>query len=205
MKKISLLSKCKLIVPAMFVTCFSAAHAVPSWVMSGGEVAGVNDLLVSGTAYDVRFHDGTCASVWGGCDTANFTFTTSFTARAASESLMTWYQLDPFNNNNPANTLGIESGLRGEIDTPWGTFLNPGNGLEYILDSTYINNSVAADSVNGSLWPYIGHNTTASSDRTWAQWNLASVSSVPETSTFLLLASGIAALGMTTRRRKRLS
>lgn len=69
-----------------------AVFAIPAdaatLTISDGLVTGATGVVVAGTSYDVVFADGSCSSVFGGCDsTAIFDFTTFEAAAAAASAL----------------------------------------------------------------------------------------------------------------------
>jgi hypothetical protein len=63
-------------------------------VDASGILVGAEDVNVNGTLYDVTFVEGTCASVFGACDLAHFTFTDSLQATLASQALLDQVFLD---------------------------------------------------------------------------------------------------------------
>ena len=55
----------------------------------GGELIGASGVVVNGTSYNVRFVDGTCQELFGGCDEpADFAFTRLAEAQIATQALL---------------------------------------------------------------------------------------------------------------------
>src|SRR5262245_34607382 len=72
-----------------------AASAIPILqVNGGGKLTGALDVDVGGLLYAVEFISGSCSSVFGTCTAANFDFTTSASALAASQALLNQVLLD---------------------------------------------------------------------------------------------------------------
>lgn len=98
----------------------------------GGQLVGVSDVNVGGLLYSVSFQDGSCTSLYNGCNEASdFTFNTAADAEAASNALLDQVFLDSaFGNFDtaPELTLGITSTILGIILTP---FDNTGSALGF--------------------------------------------------------------------------
>lgn len=73
-----------------------AVATVALQVNSSGVVTGATGVNVAGSLYDVNFVDGTCASVFGTCDSAHFAFTTDTSAVNASQALLDQVFVGPF-------------------------------------------------------------------------------------------------------------
>lgn len=66
----------------------SWALALPTLVIQNGILMGANNIDVGGSSYDVRFVEGSCISLFNGCDTdADLTFLTSSVAIIANQAL----------------------------------------------------------------------------------------------------------------------
>ena len=65
-----------------------AAHAVTLQINGIGILTGATDVDVDGTLYDVQFLDGSCISLFDGCDNAtdDFAFTTNADALVAAQA-----------------------------------------------------------------------------------------------------------------------
>jgi hypothetical protein len=66
------------------------APAVAAPILQGTptSLTGVDGLVVGGNTYNATFVDGTCASVYGVCDVAHFTFTTAANALDAASAIL---------------------------------------------------------------------------------------------------------------------
>lgn len=76
---------------------------------------GASGVIVNGNTYDVSFVDGTCAQVFGGCDSSSdFVFQTSGDAIAAAQALFNQVFVDlpgtpQYYDGNPSRTAGCNS------------------------------------------------------------------------------------------------
>ena len=81
----------------------------------GGQLFGASGVDVGGTLYDVEFLDGSCITLFNGCDdVSDFTFQTSLAASVASQALLDQVFLDgPLGNfdSSPNLTNGCSIGL----------------------------------------------------------------------------------------------
>jgi hypothetical protein len=118
-----------------------SAHASPKLIVdTNGILRGATGVLVDGRFYDVEFLEGTCASVFGLCDQAHFTFTTESAALAASKALLDSVLLDGSGlgeafDGIPALTYGCYFEFNCWITTPYGI----ANG--FVLVAQALNNS----------------------------------------------------------------
>ena len=66
-----------------------AAQALTLQIDANGILTGASDVDVSDTLYDVRFLDGSCISLFTGCDeSTDFAFTTAAEAMIAAQALL---------------------------------------------------------------------------------------------------------------------
>jgi len=109
----------------------SSARATPVLQVNGGGIlTGVQDVVVAGSTYDVTFESGTCADVFGTCETSSFTFHTSSRAVAASNSLLSALSGSAF-DGNPADVCYPTICY---IYTPFAAPLFPFNNFEAYVD-----------------------------------------------------------------------
>ncbi len=103
--------KCISITPVLLVLClwFSTTQAALI-VDTNGQLTGATAVDVGGTLYDVTFVDGTCVSLFNGCDSSSdFTFTTSADAEAAAQALLDQVFVDVLTgsfDSDPSRTAG---------------------------------------------------------------------------------------------------
>lgn len=76
----------------------------------GGQLTGATGVDVGGTFFDVTFEDGTCVSVFSGCDAlADFDFQTEVQAQTAASAILTQVLMNTMQGNfddQPELTLG---------------------------------------------------------------------------------------------------
>ena len=179
---------------ALWITPVSAAVLI----VQNGKLIGATEVSINGSLYDVLFQDGTCASVFSGCDaSSDFFFQTSAQAQAASSALGTQVFIDgPSGNFNthPELTLGCSLTTACAVFTPYAT----------TAFSTYAS-SGQLQNTNTSSNSILSANVPKTSDfsndaaRTWAVW---SVSAAPEPSTWLMMILGFGSVGHSLRRRR---
>lgn len=64
------------------------AIAAPTLTVIGGILTGAERVDVNGTLYDVSFQDGSCISLFSGCDASKFAFSSSSQTLLASQALI---------------------------------------------------------------------------------------------------------------------
>ena len=108
---------------AALLFAIPAEHAIAATLIvdGSGELTGATDVNVLGTLYDVAFLDGTCASVFDGCDDqADFTFGNSQEALFAGRALLDQVFVGSF-DDSPALTSGCSDPLRCIVWFPYHT------------------------------------------------------------------------------------
>ncbi len=190
-----------------FIINFSQT-AVADPVIIDYQLHGFTDVLVEGALYDVQFMDGTCNSLFNGCE--DFTFTTETSAVAAGRalaSLINTTEIIPnyHYNSYPHYIFGIKQPDNITIATPYKSEDYDYSGqVKKKLYYSYINylypghTPVNAQTFSLYIWP----DTYIPGERsTFAVWTPAT--SVPVPSSILLLGSALA--GLATYRKKRLA
>jgi hypothetical protein len=165
-------------------------------VVNGDELEGADGVLVNGVAYNVRFVDGSCFSLYGGCDAlGDLPFTTQADADAASQALIDqiFIAANGAFDTDPELTAGCEEDDFCAIFTPYG-FIIP-----TIVQFSVAGNSPTLDPVLGTTGEP-GLDTTDRSDDVFAVWERATVA-VPEPSALAVLVG--AAAGVLAGRRRR--
>ena len=146
-----------------------SAHARPATaatlLIQNGELVGADDVLVNGMLYDVRFVEGSCISLFTGCDDpSDLTFTTMADATLASEALLSQVLIDTpqgLYDSVPDLTFGCAVGCF--IMTPFGS-----GATKAAFNAPGVSNF---GSVRPGLPPFI--DTTALSEFVYADWHRA--------------------------------
>ena len=193
--------KCALLVGLFTLLSGGAVHAGTLNVV-GGILYGASGVDVGGTLYDVEFVDGTCISLFNGCDElADFTFTDTTGAQAASTALLgqVYSEFAAVVGATVvyANIQGCEASvsLECEAQTPFSDYLS---STTDVFVSEAFARSTGFTWGGDSGWPKDG-DTTVRLDKTWARWSLTPI---PEPSTATLITLGFIGLSSVDRRRR---
>ena len=196
----------------MFVVALminGSAQAVVTLNVNGdGQLIGANNVNIDGTLFDVSFADGTCGTLYSGCDSfEDFTFTSFLSATVAATALLDQVFLDVSEgsfDSTPELTLGCEFG-----------FDNLGNQTCNVLipyrpsfSFAYASNTTGIDLLTpqGDSGSRAGINTETFSQptSTFAKFSLSSERTsddVPEPGTLALF--GFSIIGLVAIRRRR--
>jgi hypothetical protein len=183
-----------LVFALMLSVCMNTAQA-GLILDSNGQLMGATDVLVDGTLYDVNFVEGSCASVWTGCDEASdFVWQNKEVALLSVVALMEQvftnsYDVDPSLTNGCSHS---------GICNIWGTYWNDYQNAAY--RSRFMNYDVESSdaAVVDGVQYYLSFDSSSWNTDVNARW---AVAEVPEPSTLAIFALGLMVLA--TRRFKK--
>jgi hypothetical protein len=175
------------------------ASAAILQVSSTGTLTGAKGVNVGGTLYDVTFEDGTCISIFSGCDApSDFAFNTGAAATQAGNALLDQVFIDVaphFFDSQPEKTSGCTNAGVCRVFIP------------YELRPTYVNIIVTnnfsgerADVLNFSASNRTDDTSFAFSASTYANFQLQRTE-VPEPASIALFGLAFAAIRFTRRRK----
>jgi hypothetical protein len=183
-------------------------------VADNGQLMGASGVDVGGVLYDVSFQDGSCPSLYTGCDNASddFIFTSLNDSIAASQALLDQVFVDgPHGafDSDPELINGIVWAYGGIIFTPYGI---PAT-LYPAFDTTFLwNYGDETNNVDGvfttrfgiqmTTFPFPADGPDYSAFAVWVPSQPEATVPTPEPSTLLLLSSGLAGLAFTRRKFK---
>lgn len=75
-------------IAAACAVAFASQASAAVLTVHDGILTGATNVSIGGDFYDVQFVDGSCNSLFNGCNASAFTFTTEATAMAASRALL---------------------------------------------------------------------------------------------------------------------
>jgi len=198
------MKKIFLAVSLFFISNF--VYAIPSLIIdSNGELTGARDVDVNGNMYDVDFQDGTCASLFGGCDDAGDLALSASDVDAATAALFSSVFVDSLDGNfdsDPSLTMGCETPTLCSIITAGYFLADP-----FDPDSMDVVFSIGSNSdeeqLDDIIAPYTTDisaggdiNTSAFDVSVFAVWSVATSSSVPEPSILGLMFIGLAGISL---------
>lgn len=169
-------------------------------IISGGKLAGATGVLIGGNSYDVAFLDGSCAGLFGGCTSSNFTFNTVSGALSAGNALLSQVFTNtagyPF-DTRPNLTAGCSNSSVCNILIPFA------QGLGFALVGDTVNDSTK--SADFTFVSAINANTSTASlgSYVYAKFSPTVTAAVPEPETWAMLLVGFGMMGATLRYRQR--
>ena len=179
---------------ALGLLCAAPASAAVIIVV-GGQATGVNAVTVGSTTYNVTFAEGTCAGLFGGCDSlSDFTFQTQADAQAAGAALLAAIVGSSF-DTDPGTTFGCIGAENCSMLIPF-SLGNLGFEAVSALNGSAVNSTAVVLSASTTTF-----DTGTSITRVWALFGPATA--VPEPSTWAMMLLGFAGIGLAMRRRRK--
>lgn len=167
----------------------------------GNELLGANGVIVNGLTYNVSFLDGSCASIYDGCDElSDFTFNSAADADAASQALIDQvFNLSDIYDIFPHGTRGIEFTSYGEFYTPYGFSSINRVSLDGMRNSSGANPDLQLCGIGGCSLG-LTEDITSFQQLAYAQWT--QVSPVPVPAAIWLFGTALMGLVGFSKRRK---
>jgi hypothetical protein len=185
-----------------------AANAMPTLITdSGGQLLGADNVdLGSLGFFDVRFVDGTCISLFNGCDNAvdDFDFQSSDDATTAAQALLDQVFLNTSNSlfdSQPELTVGCDENSCSAL-IPFA-----GNGLSVDLMIAINTSTISGDGLLRTFASTIFSPDANTNDfSVYARFSPSALISIPEPSALLLFGFGLLGLaGFKWHRRQEMS
>jgi len=175
----------------------SPAQAVPTLLVDNGQLLGADNVNVAGNLFDVRFEEGSCIGLFGGCTSSSFSFPTQISASATAQALLDQVFIDSGSDlfdTVPTATFGCTVGTC-QIVIPFA--LLPG-----LVDTVTANNNntIGSDSVS-NLRTGRGTNTGSQGSRVYAVFTESD--DIPEPSVVAVFGIGLIGIAMARKRRPR--
>lgn len=177
-------------------------------IVVDGTLRGATGVEVAGSVYDVEFVEGSCSSLFAGCDEdSDFLFTDRATAGLAAGALLDQVFIDGdagLFDSNPELTHGCPSGshpLGCRAYVPYTALLDCGGGSPCFHTAISDNRSAGsptADHVTAEFGPLPSTYGSGTVYEVWSVWTLASGPSVPSLGAFgvLLLSNVLICIGL---------
>ena len=163
-----------------------AAAAASLIIDNNGILTGATGVQVGGNSYDLTFLDGSCVTLFSGCDEASdFEFVVEADAVAASQALLDEVFRAQF-DANPALTRGCGPIGNCFVFTPYEVTPGGGVNIGMALNSVDENGDIASAGFFGASFDVSGDE-----NKTFAVWRRAAV---PEPASVLLFGTGAALL-----------
>ncbi len=175
----------------LLLLLFTQSTQAASLVVNSNTVIGASGVNVNGILYDVAIGDGTCVSLFNGCDqSADFPFASSDDTINALQALLSILQT-PFNNNPNLSFAGCNDQVSSFclILTPR-TLVND-NLISHFLQAHASTRTITLPT-NFNLTPLPNaSDTTIDDSQTFARWTPQQTNNVPEPNAFMLLGIGL--------------
>lgn len=162
-----------LIMAFIITASFSITGLSATLIITNGELVGATGVLVDGAFYDVAFKDGSCVSLYNGCDDASdFIFAGNTASQAASEALLAQVFIGIY-DDDPWLTAGCEDSKGCNVRTYDGLVVNGQFAHANAARNRHDQSQVADGTISGSHDPL--EDTIMDATRTVAVWTPAAV------------------------------
>jgi hypothetical protein len=172
----------------------AVVNAAPKLIISSsGQLTGAQNVNVGGVLYDVTFAEGTCAQVFGNCDSSSFTFSTIDEAVLASQALLDQVFVDVARgvfDSDAALTFGCDSSA---LCVPLTAYSVPGpfNDIGVANAQNRSPSEPLPDRTDGYSDRSFAFDTSANGYEVYAKWSLTSPEGKPSANFLPLDLSGI--------------
>ena len=189
------------IAAAALLGAASPATAAVSLITNGsGQLTGATGVTIGGATYDVTFADGSCASLFGGCDSASdLDFPNESDATAAAQALIDQVFTGAFDSDYTL-TFGCSANA-----SDFGSFCAA--FVPYQIDGTHWSGEGALNTnVNDQTFGTggdINFDTTSAPQFVFALFSPSAIGAVPEPSTWAMMLLGFFGIGVAVRRQAR--
>ncbi|MBA3012934.1 MAG: PEP-CTERM sorting domain-containing protein [Desulfobacula sp.] len=177
----------------VFCNPISSSHAT-SLDVHDGQLYGAFGVEVDDILYDVTFIDASAMEIW---PDMQFTFTTSLSARLASQALLDNVFIGDY-DNSPALTFGISYPNWAAVWTPYA--IDPTDPTRFYVGEAFNHSTNTMDRVFGAVRPPLSLDLSISSNAVYAEWT-----AVPEPTTLMLLGVGLLIMTILLRKRNQSS